>query len=146
MLWIDVTDTFLRWTGGPTGIQRTLVGLAEASRSNPDCGLCVRDEGRNTWRRLPAESFITYVREPLALHKEGAQRGMLGRFVDNARGFGKSLYNFSSCHFWLFHDWARDRTNPKTRSMSAKTSVACPSCRSGGGGALFANMNSRASA
>lgn len=108
MLWIDVTDTFLRWTGGPTGIQRTLVGLAEASRSNPDCGLCVRDEGGKTWRRLPAESFIAYVREPLALHKEGVKISMLGRLFDNARGIGKSLYNFSSCHFWLFHDWARD--------------------------------------
>jgi glycosyltransferase involved in cell wall biosynthesis len=108
MLWIDVTDTFLRWTGGPTGIQRTLVGLAEASRSHPDCGLCVRDEGGKTWRRLPAESFIAYVREPLALHKEGTERSVVGRVVDNARGFGKSLYNFSSCHFWLLHDWARD--------------------------------------
>jgi len=108
MLWIDITDTFLRWTGGPTGIQRTLVGLAEASQGNRSCSLCVRDETAKTWRRLPADAFVRHVREPLALDHVRKDRNFVCRIRDDARGFGKSLYNFSSCHFWLFHDWARD--------------------------------------
>jgi glycosyltransferase involved in cell wall biosynthesis len=108
MLWIDVTDTYLRWTGGPTGIQRTLVGLAAASRSKPPCALCVRDEPGKTWRRLPAELFIAHVREPLAIEPGGVKNSLFRRLLDDARGFGKSLHHFSSTHFWLFHDWARD--------------------------------------
>ena len=56
-LWIDVTDTFFTWSGTPSGIQRTLIGLAAASAKRSDCGLCLWDHSRNIWRILPSESF-----------------------------------------------------------------------------------------
>lgn len=61
MLWIDVTDTFLRWSGSPTGIQRTLLGLARASEKRSDCKLCVFDEDAQIWREIPAGVFENLV-------------------------------------------------------------------------------------
>jgi hypothetical protein len=57
MFWIDVTDTFLNWSGSPTGIQRTLLGLAEASKQRDDCALCAWDREKNLWREIPVDHF-----------------------------------------------------------------------------------------
>ena len=57
MFWIDVTDTFLNWRGSPTGIQRTLLGLAEASKQRDDCALCAWDREKNLWREIPVDHF-----------------------------------------------------------------------------------------
>ena len=57
MFWIDVTDTFLNWSGSPTGIQRTLLGLAEASKQRDDCALCAWDREKNLWREIPVDQF-----------------------------------------------------------------------------------------
>jgi glycosyltransferase involved in cell wall biosynthesis len=59
VLWIDVTDTFLNWIGSPTGIQRTLIGLAEASKRRINCSLCVWDKQSNLWRQIPDELFLS---------------------------------------------------------------------------------------
>ncbi len=125
MLWIDVTDTFLRWNGAPTGIQRTLIGLANAVAVNREAGLCVKDNSKGVWREITASQFL----ESLASSVEHLPTCKFGddfhRWLDYYSGVGKSLYNFSSKHFWLFHDWARDlikvteRENPDDGSLEA---------------------------
>jgi len=55
MLYIDVTDTFASWHGSPNGIQRVLIGLAEAAEGRSDCQLCVWNKAADCWRLLPPE-------------------------------------------------------------------------------------------
>lgn len=57
-LWIDVTDTFFTWSGTPSGIQRTLLGLAAASAGSQDCRLCIWDKPHGLWRAIPAEALL----------------------------------------------------------------------------------------
>ena len=57
MLWIDITDTFFTWSGSPSGIQRTLLGLAAATQARNDCGLCIWDQRSNVWRKLSPDVF-----------------------------------------------------------------------------------------
>ncbi len=63
MLWIDVTDTYLNWIGSPTGIQRTLIGLAIASKQSDNCGLCAWDKENNVWKKIPSDHFCSIFRE-----------------------------------------------------------------------------------
>jgi glycosyltransferase involved in cell wall biosynthesis len=55
MLSIDITDTFLSWSGSPNGIQRTLLGLAGASNQRHDCQLCVWHQASDSWRVISRE-------------------------------------------------------------------------------------------
>lgn len=57
MLSIDITDTFLTWSGSPNGIQRTLLGLASASNLREDCRLCVWHRASDSWRVVPQDVF-----------------------------------------------------------------------------------------
>jgi len=57
MLSIDITDTFLTWSGSPNGIQRTLLGLASASNRRDDCRLCVWHRASDSWRVIPPGVF-----------------------------------------------------------------------------------------
>ena len=58
MLYIDVTDTLLNWSGAPTGVQRTLIGLA-TSAANSECGkICAWQRETDTWNEVPLASFL----------------------------------------------------------------------------------------
>ena len=57
-LYLDVTDTFNQWRGTPTGIQRTLIGLALAARECPDVLLAAKDIEKPVWYSVPYESFL----------------------------------------------------------------------------------------
>lgn len=57
MFWIDVTDTFLSWSGSPNGIQRTLLGLAGTAKTRDDVSLCVHDQAGKVWRELTPSLF-----------------------------------------------------------------------------------------
>jgi glycosyltransferase involved in cell wall biosynthesis len=57
MLSIDITDTFLTWSGSPNGIQRTLLGLASASNRRDDCRLCVWHRASDSWRVVSPDVF-----------------------------------------------------------------------------------------
>ncbi len=58
MLYIDVTDTLLNWSGPPTGIHRTLIGLA-TSAANSKCGkICAWRRETDTWHEVPLTSFL----------------------------------------------------------------------------------------
>lgn len=57
-LYLDVTDTFNQWRGSPTGIQRTLIGLALAARECPDVLLAAKEIDKPVWYNVPYESFL----------------------------------------------------------------------------------------
>lgn len=58
MLYIDVTDTLLNWSGAPTGIHRTLIGLATAA-ANSKCGkICAWRRETNTWHEVPLTALL----------------------------------------------------------------------------------------
>jgi len=58
MLYIDVTDTLLNWSGAPTGIHRTLIGLA-TSAVNCRCGkICAWRRKTNTWHEVPLTTLL----------------------------------------------------------------------------------------
>lgn len=60
MLYIDATDTFHRWKGSPTGIQRTLIGLAEASIGRNDVAFCAWNQESNTWHQVPQNLLLSF--------------------------------------------------------------------------------------
>jgi glycosyltransferase involved in cell wall biosynthesis len=107
-LWIDVTDTFLRWNGAPTGIQRTLIGIANAAESNKAVSLCVRDPSMGAWKEIPAAQFIESIGTTVQHLPAWKWGDSISDGLDYLSGLRKSLHNFGSKHFWLFHDWARD--------------------------------------
>jgi glycosyltransferase involved in cell wall biosynthesis len=83
MLWIDVTDTFLKWSGSPNGIQRTLLGLAETAKTRDDVSLCVHDRKRQLWRKISPKTFEEVFE---SVPRDGNVR---------IAGFGKDLLMFS---------------------------------------------------
>ena len=63
-LYLDVTDTFNNWSGSPTGIQRTLVGLTLAARECPDVLLTAKDIEKPVWYNVPYEAFLAIFEHP----------------------------------------------------------------------------------
>jgi glycosyltransferase involved in cell wall biosynthesis len=83
MLSIDITDTFLTWSGSPNGIQRTLLGLACASNQREDCQLCVWHRASDSWRVIPQNMFgaIFESSGPLIADASQAQAVDMFRFL-----------------------------------------------------------------
>ena len=112
MLWIDITDTFSAWHGSPNGIQRVLSGLASATGSRVDCGLCVWDKGNDCWRELPSE---------------GIELITLG---NSSQGYTKAYYIFTDVlAFLLLHlrAAARGAMHAVSRAEATITSAEKPS-------------------
>ena len=58
MLHLDVTDTLLNWSGAPTGVHRTLIGLASAAVTSGKGRLCAWRRETNHWHAVPLEVFL----------------------------------------------------------------------------------------
>lgn len=57
-LYLDITSTFNHWSGSPTGIQRTLTGLALAARECENVLLAAKDIEKPVWYNVPYDSFL----------------------------------------------------------------------------------------
>ena len=68
-LYLDVTDTFNQWRGSPTGIQRTLTGLALAARECPDVLLAAKEIEKPVWYNVPYESFLAIFQHPAPIEE-----------------------------------------------------------------------------
>lgn len=58
MLYIDVTDTLLNWSGAPTGVHRTLIGLATSIANSEQGKICAWRRETNTWHEVPLTALL----------------------------------------------------------------------------------------
>ena len=136
MLWIDVTDTFLNWSGSPTGIQRVLLGLAEASKQRDDCALCAWDREKNLWREIPVDQFTRIFSEDSSCGQAkgslpskqvafSGTRGILNFsktiFQDYVPGVSNLFYQASPfCVIKMYERWEKKQVKSVNREQARR--------------------------
>jgi glycosyltransferase involved in cell wall biosynthesis len=93
VLYLDVTDTLLNWSGPPTGVHRTLIGLACTAVKTERGKLCAWQREGNLWHEVPLADFLgvfdscgtakpeSLVEEAPAERPVGLRRGPLRHFL-----------------------------------------------------------------
>jgi glycosyltransferase involved in cell wall biosynthesis len=58
VLYLDVTDTWLNWSGAPTGVHRTLIGLTASVVASGRGRICAWCRDTDTWHEVALDAFM----------------------------------------------------------------------------------------
>jgi len=145
VLWIDITDTFLKWSGSPNGIQRTLTGIALASLARTDCGVCAWESSDNRWFRIDPNSLLYLLQPKTSVSNSGKSSvwGDVAAFsVLHARAAIKGALNAVSRAEQTIVAWDKPDcfrvplSKPADRFTEFRKSRVRTNVRSGGGTSL----------